>query len=246
MAAMNRRQFGVLATRGIAVAALLPADGLGRGQGENAGRPEAGQARAAKIMAGNGVAQSPYPKFDEPRRTTPIVADVDVVVAGGGPAGFVAAIAAARQGRRTLLLERYGFLGGGLTAGGVLNIRPFHVAPGKVMMDGIPLEYVRRLQQLGGTRLIPQDYIPIQQEPELSKFVIQEMVLEAGVQLLLHSRLVGAARDGDRISLVLVENKSGRQAIRAKVFVDCTGDADLAWHAGAPWLKGGPRARSSP
>jgi hypothetical protein len=91
---------------------------------------------------------------------------------------------------------------------------------------------------LGGTRLVPEDYIPIQHEPELSKFIIQEMALEAGVQLLLHSRLVGAARERNQVSVVLVENKSGRQAIRARVFVDCTGDADLAWHAGAPWLKG--------
>ncbi|MBM3335067.1 FAD-dependent oxidoreductase, partial [Candidatus Sumerlaeota bacterium] len=220
--AMNRREFGALAAGGLAgrLASLTASDTSGQG--------------------------SPNVTVDEPARKTPVIADVDVVVAGGGPAGFVAAIAAARMGARTLLLERYGFLGGGLTAGGVLNIRPFHVAPGKVLMDGIPLEYVRRLEKLGATRFIPGDYIPVQQDREFSKFVIQEMVLEAGVQLLLHSPLVGAIRDKDQVTAVLVENKSGRQAIRAKVFVDCTGDADLTWHAGAPWVKGDAEGNLQP
>jgi hypothetical protein len=219
---INRREFGTLATAALAAGLSSPAAADERGQ------------------------TTSHPVIEEASRKTPVVADVDVVVAGGGPAGFVAAIAAARLGMRTLLLERYGFLGGGLTAGGVLNIRPFHVAPDKVLMQGIPLEYVRRLQKLGGTRFIPSDYIPIQHEPECSKFVIQEMVLEAGVQLLLHSYLVGAARDDKQLQAVLVENKSGRQAIRAKVFIDCTGDADLAWHAGAPWVKGDAEGHLQP
>jgi len=219
---INRREFGSLATAGLA-------GGL------------------SCFMATDGRSESPAGSIiEEPSRRTPVVAEVDVVVAGGGPAGFVAAIAAARMGMRTLLFERYGFLGGGLTAGGVLNIRPFHVAPGKVLMDGIPLEYVRRLEKLGATRFIPGDYIPVQQDREVSKFVIQEMVLEAGVELLLHSYLVGAMRDKDQVTTVLVENKSGRQAIRGKVFVDCTGDADLAWHAGAPWVKGDAEGNLQP
>jgi hypothetical protein len=230
---MNRRQFAALTTRALAASTLVPVSGLAA-EAESAAQPK------------QNASAAPATAVAEPQRSTPITTDVDVVVAGGGPAGFVAAIAAARLGMRTLLLERYGFLGGNLTAGGVLNIRPYHVAPGQVIMDGIPLEFLKRLQKLGGTRFVPTDYIPIQHEPELTKFVIQEMVLEAGVQLLLHSRLVGVIREQDRINVLLVENKSGRQALRAKTFVDCTGDADLVWHAGAPFLQGGPEGELQP
>lgn len=184
--------------------------------------------------------------IEEPLRKVPVVRHADVVVAGGGPAGFVAAIASARQGARTLLVERYGFLGGGLTAGGVLNIRQFRVAPNRLIIRGIPLEYVRRLEALGGTRNDPALHDYVQHEPELSKWVIQEMVLEAGVDLLLHAWVAGAVRIGDRVDALLIESKSGRQALRAQVFVDATGDADVAHFAGAPCLKGGPKGELQP
>jgi len=246
---VNRREFGSLSMAGLALGVsslAAAADGPSRAPSNRpADKATVGGPVVGAELADRKTHDIVRPTIEEPCRKIPVAADVDVVVAGGGPAGFVAAIAAARTGARTLLLERYGFLGGGLTAGGVLNIRPFHVAPGKVLMDGIPLEYVRRLQKMGGTRFLP-DYIPIQQDPELSKYVIQEMVLEAGVQLLLHSYLVGVVRNENRLSAVLIENKSGRQAIRGKVFVDCTGDADVAWHAGAPWVKGDAQGNLQP
>jgi glycine/D-amino acid oxidase-like deaminating enzyme len=160
-----------------------------------------------------------------------------VLVAGSGPAGFVAAIAAARLGAKTLLVERLGLLGGNLTAGGVLNIRQFNDGVNRLVIGGIPLEFARELQRRGRTVGDPQTALYLRHYPETTKLVIQEMLLGAGVNLLLHSPVVAAVTDKETVQGVIVETKSGREAILAKVVVDATGDGDVFARAGAAFDK---------
>lgn len=176
----------------------------------------------------------------EPARDIPVCAEVDVLVCGGGPAGLCAAIAAARTGVKALLLERYGFLGGMLTAGLVITIKGFGPDQGQgpnrwrdfqPVVRGIPEEIVRTLNTEGAAF---GDIV----DPEAAKSVLDQIVQEAGVDVLLHSMVAGAiVRDG-RINGIIVENKSGRSAILAKVTVDATGDGDVACRAGAACAKG--------
>lgn len=172
----------------------------------------------------------------EPARSVPVVADVDVLVAGGGPAGFVAAVAAARTGARTLLVESNGVLGGNLTAGSVLNIRTFTDGQ-KQVIGGIAAEFADRLRQAGGTTQTPREGGYVRQDPVITIGVAQDMVLEAGVNLLLHTQAVGAVVSEHVVRGALIENKSGRGAIRARVTVDATGDGDLLARAGAAFNK---------
>ena len=112
-------------------------------------------------------------------QTAPLVGEYDVVVCGGGPAGFIAAIAAARQGARTALIERFGFLGGMATAGLVSPISVFSYN-GRQVIGGIPWEFVRRLEAMGGA-LVEQPLNNVAFDPELYRLCAQRMVLEAGV-----------------------------------------------------------------
>ena len=175
----------------------------------------------------------------EPERRTPVGQTADVVVVGGGPAGLVAALAAKRAGADTLLIERHGCLGGLLTGG-------FVTKPQAPVVGGIPEEIFERARRLGGARgniryrLRDGSYTyfmsPI--DPETMKRVAFEMVEEAGVRLLLHSLMVGSVTEGGDLKGVIVENKSGRQAILADSVVDASGDADVAASAGAPYEVG--------
>lgn len=173
----------------------------------------------------------------EPAATTLVYDEVDVLVVGGGPAGVGAATAAARTGMRTLLVERYGCLGGIWTAG-LLN--PFFDARGK---GGVTAEILDRLDEYGGTdavhdwRAIPQFGTTVFNY-EAMKVVLDQMVAEAGARVLLYTYAVGALMDGNRIRGVIVENKSGRSAVLAGVVVDCTGDGDVAYHAGCDFELG--------
>jgi hypothetical protein len=167
----------------------------------------------------------------------------DVIIAGGGPAGITAAIAAARNGARTLLVERYGFLGGQSTIALVYPWMSFHDAAGNQVIKGIGQEIVERLQALGASPGHVIDTIGYVSyftpfDAELYKYVAQEMVLEAGAQLLLHTWIVGAHTSQGRITSLTAYNKSGRQTLRAKVYVDATGDADIAHFSGAQMAKG--------
>lgn len=160
-----------------------------------------------------------------------VAGSYDVVVCGGGPAGFIAAIAAARSGARTAIVEQYGFLGGMATAGMVTPISVF-IYNGEQVIGGIAWEFITRLQEMGGA-MVEKPLGNVAFDFELYKLCSQRMVLEAGVDMYLHSYLSGCHRlpDGS-IDAVFIENKNGMEALEGKCFVDCTGDADLARFAG--------------
>ena len=165
-------------------------------------------------------------------REAPLAASYDVVVCGGGPAGFIAAVASARSGARTALVEQYGFLGGMATAGIVAPLSEF-TYNGRKVIGGIPWEFCERLQALGGG-LIEKPLGNVAFEPELYKLCCQRMVLEAGVDLYMHSYLCGCRCTDGHLDAVFIDNKNGTEALAARVFIDCTGDGDLAAAAGVP------------
>lgn len=162
-----------------------------------------------------------------------VVGTYDVVVCGGGPAGFIAAISAARSGARTCLIERYGFFGGLATAGYVAPISVFSYN-GELTIGGIPWEFVKRLEKMGGA-YIEQPLNNVSFDFELYKLCAQRMVIESGVTLYMNSYISGCTKDADnRINTVIFENKNGTEAVECKVVIDCSGDADVAFMAGAP------------
>jgi len=177
----------------------------------------------------------------EPSREIPVVAQADVVVCGGGPGGFPAAVAAARHGAKTVLIERYGFMGGLATAGLVAPILGHTAAESDVpIVEGILREITERMHAIGGAPTWEQA-LPewgIRFDAEALKVVTDQLCQEAGVELMLHTFVVGALVDGGAIQAVVVENKSGRQAITCKVVIDATGDADVAYRVGAPTTHG--------
>lgn len=166
----------------------------------------------------------------EPERKTRVVADVDVLVCGGGVAGVAAAVCAARNGAQVLLLERYGFLGGMATAGLVITTPP--------LSNGISVEVARRFVDRGLYRkCMDPGEDPAQSnltafDPEILKLELQRFLRDSGVRVLLHTYATGILKTDGRIGGVIVENKSGRQALRAKVIVDATGDGDVCALAG--------------
>lgn len=163
-------------------------------------------------------------------RDIPVIANYDVVVCGGGPSGFIAAIAAARGGAKVALVERLGFLGGMATASLVAPISVFNYNERRII-DGIPWEFIQRLIDIGGARE-EKPLGNITFAPEKYKLIAQRMVLEAGVDLYFHSYLTGHKKEGKRITHVIIDNKNGAEAIAGKYFIDCTGDADLSYQAG--------------
>lgn len=181
----------------------------------------------------------------EPARRTPVIAEADVVVLGGGPAGIAAATAAARAGATTLLVERYGFLGGMGTAAGVTNFCGlFANVHGDIrrVVHGVAEELLGRIAALDGLnephtifgRTKAQAY-----DMAAYKCAADDMLLAAGAKLLFHALAAGAAmQSGSLIGALLVETKSGRGAIRGRMFIDASGDGDLAAWAGAPFEKG--------
>lgn len=165
-------------------------------------------------------------------KVAPCAGKYDVVVCGGGPSGFIAAIAAARKGAKVALIEKYGFLGGMATAGYVAPLSVF-AFKNDLVIGGIPWEFVKRLEAMGGA-FIEWPKANIDFDVELYKLLCQRMVLEAGVELYMHSSLMGIEMKGNRISKVVIDNKNGLETIEGKEFIDCTGDGDLAWMAGVP------------
>ena len=186
----------------------------------------------------------------ELERQTPILKKVDVVVVGGGPAGFGAAVAAARNGAETLLIERYAFLGGMMTTGLVRWLPIDKLIPLKAygetkpLQGGIIKELTARLVDVGGAidpsvayqaQVGFEAYYPT--DPEIDKIILVEMLEEAKAEILLHAFAVDTITEGNTVKGVIVESKSGRQAILADVVVDASGDADVAARAGAEYDK---------
>lgn len=173
---------------------------------------------------------------NESSRMVPVAGSYDVIVCGGGPAGVIAAAAAARNGARTLLIERYGFVGGMATSALVTPISEFRIKD-KQHIGGIPFELMSRAAELGGANIeLDSGNYPV--NDEILKLAAQRLVLDSGVTLLYHSWLSDCLVSDGRVTHVIVQNKAGRVAYEAKVFVDCTGDADLVRAAGLETVKG--------
>jgi ribulose 1,5-bisphosphate synthetase/thiazole synthase len=172
-------------------------------------------------------------KVIQPQRELAVIARTQVLVVGGGPAGVSAAIAASRAGATVTLIERYGHFGGLWTGGLVLLVLGHIVAGGKQVCQGIGEEMMQRLEKLPGGII---DRKPGQNptvEAEALKYVMVEMITEAGVEVFLHSWAVDAILDGNAVRGVVFESKSGRLAVLADVVVDATGDGDIFAAAGA-------------
>ncbi|MEK3713964.1 FAD-dependent oxidoreductase [Paenibacillus sp. FSL R7-0333] len=166
----------------------------------------------------------------------------EVVVAGGGVSGSIAAIAAARAGARTLIIEAGGFLGGTLTAAGVGPMMTFH-AGDKQAIQGITDELIQRLRALGKSPgHIPDatnyTYSVTPFDAEAMKYELDLMLQESGGEVLYHTMLAGAEVSGRRITSLTLCNKGGLSRISADVFIDATGDGDLAAWSGVPFTKG--------
>lgn len=183
----------------------------------------------------------------------------EVVVVGGGPAGMTAAIAAARNGADTILMERESCLGGVATSGLLCVWGPFvdddpcwdydnsrlisekmicrkRCVNGNKIIGGIADEILNKLVRLEGAECFGSGFIPL--NPETLKFVAEQTCLEAGVRILYSTQIVGARVVNGSVKDLSVVNKQGITEIAGDVFVDATGDGDLAFYAGAPWEKG--------
>jgi len=169
-------------------------------------------------------------------RDIPVIDQVDVLVLGGGPAGYAAAIAAARTGSDVLLIERYGHLGGLGTGGVVLLMDCLFDRQGARWTDGLMWETLERLREINGLYYDHPTYLNV--DSELFKIVAEQMCLEAGVRLRYHTWAVDAVMDGQTIQGAILESKAGRQAILAKICIDATGDGDIASFAGAGYELG--------
>jgi hypothetical protein len=186
-------------------------------------------------------------KILEAAREIEVKGEYDVLVVGGGPAGIAASIAAARAGARTLLIERYGFLGGMGTAGMVGSFCGFFTTgrQQKMIVGGIASSLLERLKERGavsdkGVSRVDPRIASMRFNPEIFKVVTEEFASRTGVELLFHTFAVEVIweQKGSRLSGVIVENKSGRSALLAKMIIDTTGDGDVASRAGVPYEVG--------
>jgi hypothetical protein len=169
----------------------------------------------------------------EPERKTPVLSEVDLLVCGGGVAGVAAAYSAAENGAKVLLIEKYPFLGGLATGALVITTPP--------LTNGINIEICKRLTEKNVYKKCRHSGEVTEAEelhamdPEILKYELIRMLLDQKVDLLLHTYVVDTVMEGNRINGVIIETKSGRQAVLAKMVVDTTGDADIAVFSGAPF-----------
>ncbi|ACL70067.1 FAD-dependent oxidoreductase [Halothermothrix orenii] len=166
--------------------------------------------------------------------------EYDVIVCGGGPGGIAASIGAARMGKKVLLVERYGFLGGGATA---MLVNPFmtYYSGERQIIRGIFQEIVERLKDMNafGNSLMKET--PWAFDPEAFKVVADRLCSENGVNIHFHAMLAGVETCGNEINSIKVVTKGGLKKLKAKIYVDSTGDADLAYLAGVRVEKGRPK-----
>jgi hypothetical protein len=188
-------------------------------------------------------------QIEEKSRTIPVMAETDVLVVGGGPGGLSAALAAAREGVETMLLDRYGCFGGNITQSMVEPIAWYRHEK-TIDAGGIGVEFEQRAKEMGGTQndfeslgRIPDpgedipEWVGQLLDADMFKYVADKMVQEAGVVPLLHCLAVDSIMEGNTIKGIITESKAGRQAILARRVIDATGDADIAFRAGAPYRK---------
>jgi hypothetical protein len=184
--------------------------------------------------------------IEEPARRTPLFGEYDLVVLGGGPAGIVAAAVAARAGLATLIVERYGFLGGMGTAAGVTNFCGLHAnvhGELKQVVHGIADDLLGRIDRLGGLRpphvLFGGKSMAQAYDNAAYKIAADDLLAASGTKILFHALAVGVTmHDAQTIEALILETRSGRVAVRARIFIDCSGDGDLAALAGAPYELG--------
>jgi len=190
----------------------------------------------------------PQPRsIDEPARNVPVSSEVDVLVVGGGPSGIIAALAASQEGARVALIEKRGFVGGNLTIG--LPILGFLSQRGEQIIKGLPQRFIDRLREIDAAG--PHQPCPLHVsitliEPDAVNPSAFAMLTEAGVEITLDAFCAGVIMDGACLRGVIIETKSGRHAMLTKVAIDCTGDADVAFRAGARCEKGDEHGRMQP
>ncbi len=232
---MNRREClralglsGLTAGLGWTAAPSARAQGVGESSGFQSSVIDARKVQDARLAA--TIVDG---KVIQPQRELPILHQTDVLVVGGGSAGVVAAIAARRAGASVTLVERYGHFGGLWTGGLVVLILGHIVKGGKQVCQGIGEEMMRRMDKLDGAIINRRPGVNPTVDAEAAKYVMVEMIEEAGVDVFLHCWGVDAIVTQNTVRGVVFESKSGRQAILAKTVVDATGDGDLFAAAGA-------------
>lgn len=176
--------------------------------------------------------------WTEPAHELPVLAETDVLIVGGGSAGSAAAIASARQGAKTLLIEQQGFLGGTSTGALVTPMMANHLQH-QPLNQGIYLEVLQQLLASGDADIY-KDGNAGWFNPEMLKLVLEEMAVSAGVELFYHIDCADAIVRGQTLEGVVIETKSGRGVIRAHCTIDASGDADVATRAGVPMVVGRP------
>jgi hypothetical protein len=168
-------------------------------------------------------------------REIKVVSSYDTVVCGAGPAGWIAAVSSARAGKKTALIDKYGFIGGTATAGYVVPISGFFFKEMRVV-GGIAWEFVKELEKLDAALVeLPKGHVSV--NPEYYKLVARRMLDESGVDLYTNSYISDCIMDGKRVTHVVINSKNGSEAIEGKCFVDATGDADLFARCGAPMME---------